>query len=532
MKIRITGFIEGILSLLVSQILIKIFGVLYSLYLTNKNGFGDTGNAIYMSGYQIYALLLTISSIGVPNSISKLISEKDSIKDYKNANRIFYVAIFIFSIIGFIGFLILFIFSDIIANNILLIPEAKLSLRILSPAILFVSVMSVIRGYCNGENKIIITAKSQFFEQLLKSILTIFFVEIVSYNSNNNIELMVASASAATTIATFFSLMYIILKYKKTYKRISGSKSNKKLENNKRKKMETFPREKIYIIFKQIVKISLPITISAILSSFCKNIDAITVVRILKKYMSESDALKKYGIISSKVDILIAFPLSFNTIISTALIPEISRRKAQNDIIGIVNKIKVSLYLSLCIGLPATFGMFFYSEEIFLLLFPNAYLGAELLQLASISLLFSCLSQTITGILQGLGKNNIPLFATFIGIIGKLLCNIVLINIVGIYEKGAIIGNIFLSISMFFIEFVNLKKYINIDVNIIKDCSIPITICIAMIIISKKVYFLLLGLLSQSLSIIGAILVCIFVYIGLNYYFSRFNDMNLNKILQ
>ena len=80
-------------------------------------------------------------------------------------------------------------------------------------------------------------------------------------------------------------------------------------------------------------------------------------------------------------------------------------------------------------------------------------------------------------------------------------------------------------------DVVGITGYIS-HVNIIKDCSIPITTCIAMIIISKKVYFLLLGLLSQSLSIIGAILVCIFVYIGLNYYFSRFNDMNLNKILQ
>ena len=170
MKLKITGFASGILSLLISQILIKIFGVMYSLYMTNKSGFGDTGNAIYMSGYQIYALLLTISSIGVPNSISKLISEKDSFKDYKNSNRIFYVGILIFSIIGFIGCLFLFIFSGLIANRVLLIPEARLSLMVLSPAILFVSITSVIRGYCNGEKKIHITAKSQFFEQVLKSI--------------------------------------------------------------------------------------------------------------------------------------------------------------------------------------------------------------------------------------------------------------------------------------------------------------------------------------------------------------------------
>ena len=87
---KINNFFAGIFSLLISQVLVKIFGVLYSLYLTNKVGFGDEGNAIYMSGYQIYALLLTLSSIGVPNAISKLISEKNSIGDYKNEERIYY----------------------------------------------------------------------------------------------------------------------------------------------------------------------------------------------------------------------------------------------------------------------------------------------------------------------------------------------------------------------------------------------------------------------------------------------------------
>ena len=89
MKIHITDFFKGILSLVISQIFIKLFGVMYTLYITNKTGFGDEGNAIYMSGYQIYALLLTISSIGVPNAISKLISEKNSIGDYTNSKRIF-----------------------------------------------------------------------------------------------------------------------------------------------------------------------------------------------------------------------------------------------------------------------------------------------------------------------------------------------------------------------------------------------------------------------------------------------------------
>ena len=171
---KINNFFAGIFSLLISQVLVKIFGVLYSLYLTNKVGFGDEGNAIYMSGYQIYALLLTLSSIGVPNAISKLISEKN----YKNEERILKISILIFSIVGFCGSIVIFAFSEYISNNIIQIPEAKLSLKVLSPAIFFVSIISVMRGYFNGKGMIYITAKSQFYEQVVKSILTIILVEI------------------------------------------------------------------------------------------------------------------------------------------------------------------------------------------------------------------------------------------------------------------------------------------------------------------------------------------------------------------
>ena len=94
------SFMKGVLILMISQIFIKLLGLVYKLYLTNKEGFGDVGNAIYSSGYQIYALLLTISSVGVPNAISKLVSEKLAVGDERSAYRIFKIAFLIFAIIG------------------------------------------------------------------------------------------------------------------------------------------------------------------------------------------------------------------------------------------------------------------------------------------------------------------------------------------------------------------------------------------------------------------------------------------------
>ena len=75
-KYKKTTFMQGVMALMLAQILIKIIGLIYKLYLTNKSGFGDAGNAIYSAGFQIYALLLTLSSIGVPNAISNLVSDR------------------------------------------------------------------------------------------------------------------------------------------------------------------------------------------------------------------------------------------------------------------------------------------------------------------------------------------------------------------------------------------------------------------------------------------------------------------------
>ena len=502
MKIKISGFFYGIMSLVISQVLIKIFGMIYSLYITNKTGFGDEGNAIYMSGYQIYALLLTVSSIGVPNAISKIISEKKSIKDFFNIERTFKISIFLFGIIGFICCISLFFGAEYISNKILQIPEAKLSLMVLSPAIFFVSISSVIRGFCNGENQINITAKSQFIEQILKTIFTIIFVELVSRISDNNTVAMAAIANFATTMATFFSLIYITYRYIKI--------KNKILNLND----ANYPKERIHTIIRKILKIAVPITISAILGSLGKNIDSVTIVRILKDIIGENEAIIKYGILSSKIDIIIALPLSFNLAISTALIPEISKYKAINDIDGVVGKIKFSILLTTIIGIPASFGIFSYSKQIFNLLYPNANQGYELLRIAAIGIIFSLLTQTINGVLQGLGENKIPLVVSIVGVVIKVFSNIILIPINGIYEKGAVMGNIFSSITSFIIVYISLKRKINLKLSIIKIMLKPIICSFAMCIFSLNIYKLLINNnFNHNICTVNSIIIAVIIYV-------------------
>lgn len=391
-------FMQGVITLIFSQVLIKILGLVYTLYLTNRQGFGDRGNGIVAAGYQIYAMLLTISSIGVPNAISKLVSERVAIGDHKGAHRIFKIAFATFSVIGLVGSLLLFLGARVISVYWLQIPDAEMTLVALSPAIFFVAIASVMRGYFNGRQNIKATARSQTIEQIFKTALTIILVEIVAIISNTSTQWMAGGATLATTLATMAGFGYLYLYYETRKKEIA-------LEI---KSTVNYKYERVRTIVKKILLVSIPIALTAIMSSLNKNIDSFTVVRSLKNFMPEDMAVSQYGILGGKVDTLTSLPLSINVAFSTALVPAISAAKAKKDKETITKKTSFSLLISMLIGLPCTVGMCIFAGPILNLLFPNASDGTVILQISALTILFTILDQTINGALQGYGKLKIP----------------------------------------------------------------------------------------------------------------------------
>ncbi len=391
-------FMQGVITLIFSQVLIKLLGLVYTLYLTNRQGFGDKGNGIVAAGYQIYAMLLTISSIGVPNAISKLVSERVAIGDHKGAHRIFKIAFATFSVIGLVGSLLLFLGARVISVYWLQIPDAEMTLVALSPAIFFVAIASVMRGYFNGRQNIKATARSQTIEQIFKTALTIILVEVVAIISNTSTQWMAGGATLATTLATMAGFGYLYLYYETRKKEIAVEI----------KSTVNYKYERVRTIVKKILLVSIPIALTAIMSSLNKNIDSFTVVRSLKNFMPEDMAVSQYGILGGKVDTLTSLPLSINVAFSTALVPAISAAKAKKDKETITKRTSFSLLISMLIGLPCTVGMCIFAGPILNLLFPNASDGTVILQISALTILFTILDQTINGALQGYGKLKIP----------------------------------------------------------------------------------------------------------------------------
>ena len=502
-KLKGESFMQGVMALMFSQVLIKLLGLVYKWYLTNKEGFGDEGNAIYSAGFSIYALLLTISSTGVPNAVSRLVSAQIAKGDYRGAHRIFKIALATFAVIGLIGTMLLFFGAHYIANVWLAIPEAELTLVALSPAIFFVAIVCVFRGFFNGRGNMKAMANSQTIEQLFKTLFTILIVEIVAVSSGVNTKLMAAGANLATTFATITSFIYLFFYYK-----VRREDLAKEIVTSRH-----FRTKSIAGTVKKILSVSIPMSLSSILTSINRNIDSTTVVRGLKSFLTEAEAKAQYGILSGKVDTLTSLPLSFNIAFATALVPAITTAKTTGDMETGRKRVSFSLLVTMLIGLPCMVGMIIFAQPILDLLFPNAPEGAFILQVSSLAIIFTVLEQTINGALQGLGKILVPATALSIGVILKLILNLVLVPIPSIGAAGAAFATVVCHAVAFFIGFTVLRKNMKLGLSFSKFIVKPLLASGMMAICSYGVYLLLGGINAGKMATIIAIIVAVIVYV-------------------
>ena len=523
-KLKKTSFLKNIAILLVAHVFIKILGVINKIYLTNREGFGDEGNAIYSSAFQIYTLFLTISSIGIPNAVSKLVSERLAIGDSKGAHKIFKIAIISFGFVGFVSSIFVFTFAHTIACNWIQIPEAELSLLALSPSIFFVSITSVIKGYFNGRENLNIGANSQTIEQIFRTVITISLIEFIAQTTGLDTKVMAAGAAVASTISEIICFTYLFRYYTSVKKEIA----------NEIKRSVNYKYKGIRKTLKEILFVSIPMSIAPIIGGINKNIDSMTIVRGLKNFMSETDAKLQYGILSGKVDTLVSFPLSFNSAFTSTLIPVVSSAKASGNYENAIRKVDFSMLIALLIGLPSSIGMIILANPILELLFPNQSSGAFLLQISAISITFIMLNQNISAVLHGLGKTIIPAVSLVISSIIKLILNTVLVKInPGTFILGGTAGAAFATvishIFSFLISLYILRKNIKIKFGI-RSIIKPMVATIMMTICMIFTYNNLLRIVSEKMCIILTIFSAIIIYIVLILILRVFSEKEIKML--
>ncbi|MCL2354323.1 MAG: oligosaccharide flippase family protein [Oscillospiraceae bacterium] len=261
----------------------------------NIEGFGDVGKGFYNSGYQIYAILLTVSSIGIPTVISKLVAERVSKGDNRGAYRIFKMSILMFAGTGFVLSVALFVWAEQIAIFVLNIPDVQYILMALAPAITFVAISAVFRGYFAGLGSMKAASISQTLEQFFKCVLTI--VIVYSFVGSDPVT-MAVGGNLATTLAVLISFSYLVVFYKQRRKGILEGIEKQELPEE---------QEKAWTLMKSILAISIPITLGSLVSIMNSAIDTITISQVVQRTYE--------GVVATKQELeLEAMRLSRNVI--------------------------------------------------------------------------------------------------------------------------------------------------------------------------------------------------------------------------
>ncbi len=440
MAIKKQTFMKGVLVIMISQILIKIFGFIYRIVLTNIENFSDIGNSYYGAGYKVYSFILAVATMGIPNTISKLVSEKLAVGDSRGAHKVFKTALTVFTAIGLFFSLALLFSSEYISTNILSNPGVKYTLMVLSPAVLFVSIASVFRGYFVGMENMVAHSVAQIIEQIVNSILSIVFVLMLVTKSP---EIMAAGSTAATAISTLVALLYLVMYYRR---------SRKEIKENVRNSAD-LPQEGRRQIVRKIIHYVIPISFGSIVVALAGMIDLVTVMDGLQKFgYTVEQANEKFGIILGKVDILTSVPLALNVAFSTSLVPIVTSAITKGKKNEAISKINYSMKISSIIAFPCAVGLSVLAGPIIQMLFPNASEGAYLLRIEAFVVIFSVLAQTAYGSLHGLGKLYIPGLSLLIGAVTKYFLNIIFVPIFGevvvpittlIYQAIAVIVSTF-----------------------------------------------------------------------------------------
>ena len=492
------SFMKNVVILICSQLLIKVLGLIYKLVITNVEGFGDAGLGYYSAGYQIYSLLLTLSSIGIPSVISKLVSERIAIGDTKGAQRIFKVAFRFFTTLGLVLSIGLFFGSGFIATNILNVPDVEYVMKVLSPAIVFVAMSAVSRGYFSGQQNMKPTSVSQTLEQFLNCVLSITFVYACI---GKDTYIMAAAGNLSTTFAIVLTFIYLFTYYKRN--KLSTRNSIESPEKNKSNKQ----------LLKTILGISIPITVSSLISVISGVIDTATVSNCMQiaysgvessKEALEQIAMSATGILS-KVDTLVSFPLAINLAFSTALVPAISEALAKKDNQTASRRLSFSFFASLIIVLPCAIGFIALAQPILSMIYPTASDGAGVFQIASVSMILTALSQTMTGGLYGVNQSKIPAIAAGLGAVIKFILNMILISNPNINIYGASISSFVYQVIVFVICYKVLNSHVNMHIKLRTHIIKPVISAVGMGIIVYMGYNIMHIFLGNTISTLLAI---------------------------
>lgn len=500
------GFVmqAGILAL--AGIIVRIIGLLYKSPLNSI--IGDLGAGYYSTAYNMYTIILLISSYSIPSAIAKVISQKLALSQYKNARRLFLGALTYVVVIGGLASILTYIFAPILAKG-----QAATVLKVFVPTIFFSGLLGVFRGYFQARKNMVPTSISQILEQIANAVVSLLaaylFMEFLAKTDETSQAVFGAMGSAlGTGIGVLIGLVFMLGIYLKNRKQFKAE-----IINDTTKEIDSYKT-----VYKTILCIVTPFLLSTFIYN-CSTVINMTIyqnVMMNVKGFSEAVTITMYGIFAYKAVTVANIPIALSSAMSSAMIPSVASSFIKGETDKTKAQVDKALNVTMLISIPAALGLLVLAKPVMQLLFnqPESLdMAAWLLMAISITVFFYSLSTVTNAVLQGIGKVNIPVIHAAISLVLQVIVLVVLLIFTELNLFALAIAMNVYSLSMCVLNQIAVKKYLGYKLAVKKAFIKPLFASVVMAVVAAGVYYGMHYLVkSNVISLALAVILAVLVY--------------------
>ena len=463
--------------LAVAAIFVRVIGMLYRIPVTRI--IGNEGNSFYSSAFDIYTIMLLVSSYSIPLAVAKQVSARNARGEYRNAQRVFHGAMVFALVTGIATSVITFFGAGFFTDKVLHTPESAFALRILAPALLILAIMGVFRGYFQGQETMVPTAVSQLAEQVVNAIVSIGAAMIfVKMGANVDKILGTTTASAAygaggstlgTTMGALAGLLFLVFVYvtgrRRTARRVKADRTKHRESNA------------------EIMKVLILTIIPVVLSTAIYNISGIIDQGVYKALsldmgVTSSAVNTSWGIFSGKFKTLTNVPIAIANALVSSTIPGLTMCMVERHYKEARRKIQTSIRFTMVLTIPCAVGMGVLAGPILKLLYndpdPDAVaMAVRMFQVGVVSIVLYAMSTLSNGILQGINQMRLPVIHSAVALVLHLGVLYVMLTKfhMGIY--GVIQANNLFALLMCLMNGIAIRRHIGYRQELMRTFIIP-----------------------------------------------------------
>lgn len=417
------SFFRGALILMIGSVLSRILGFIYRICIVRL--LGPEGIGLYEMVFPAITLILVLTTAGIPVALAKLIAGDFARGHRRKVAAILRVSLLILVATGILFPAVLIYTAPWLVPKVFSDPRAYWPFMHLIPALFFVSISSVLRGYFQGINFMLPLATGQLLEQVIRIVMGI---GLVSWLLPYGVEFGAAGLSLAVVVGEAAGLAVLVVYFWGTRLQVTSPKS------------QTEPAIEGRLIIRELLSLATPVTMSRVVSSLMLSAKAIVIPnRLQLAGATLEQATQLYGILSGMAMSLVNFPSVITGSLSSVLLPATAAAIAKKEFKAVELRINQAFKLTVLTALPFTLWFILLGEPLTLAFFNNREAAIPLKILAP-GCVFFYLQQTSSGMLYGMGQMKTLFINSLIGNSVSLLVTYVLTGMPALGIKGAALG--------------------------------------------------------------------------------------------